>query len=108
MKILLDENLPHKLRLEVVGHDVFTVDYMGWSGVENGELLKRAIDENFDVFISNDRGLQYEQNLAGLPIAVVVLLPLINTVEAIRPLIPKLDAALLRIKPGQILKVSPT
>jgi predicted nuclease of predicted toxin-antitoxin system len=75
MKILLDENLPHQLRLEIREHDVFTVAFMGWSGVDNGELLQRAIAADFAVFISNDRGLEYEQSLSGLAIAVVVLLP---------------------------------
>jgi hypothetical protein len=44
MKILLDENLPHKLRHEIIGHEVFTVAYMGWSGIENGKLLTRRIE----------------------------------------------------------------
>ena len=78
-----------------------------WVGpVWRTELLRHAIDEGFAVFISNDRGLEYEQNLAGLPIAVVVLLTPTNTIEAIRPLIPKLDATLVQIRPGQILKVT--
>ncbi|HEY2413701.1 MAG TPA: DUF5615 family PIN-like protein [Pirellulaceae bacterium] len=52
MKLLLDENLSHKLRTEIVGHDVFTVAFMGWPGVENGELLTRAATDGFDALIS--------------------------------------------------------
>ena len=67
MKVLLDENLPHPIRLELPGHDVITTAYMKWSGIENGELLRRAAEAAFDVVITNDRGLEYEQNLEALP-----------------------------------------
>ena len=69
------------------GHAVFSVAYMGWGGVENGELLRLAGAEGFDALITNDRGLEYEQNLDTLPLAVVVLLPRANTLEAIRPMV---------------------
>ena len=106
MKVLLDENLPHQMRQEIVGHDVFTVAYMGWSGIENGELLERAAASDFDVLISNDRGLEYEQNLGSLPIAVIVLLAPANTIEAIRPLYPQLLAALQSLQPHTLVKLS--
>ena len=51
MKILLDENLPHALRHEIQGHDVFTVQFMGWSGLKNGELLARAMAAGFGAII---------------------------------------------------------
>jgi predicted nuclease of predicted toxin-antitoxin system len=105
MKLLLDENLPHKLRTEIVGHEVFTVAFMGWSGVENGELLIKAAAEGFDALITNDRGLEYEQNQMALPLAVVVLLVSSNTIEAIRPLFSALDAALTSRSPGALVKV---
>jgi hypothetical protein len=60
VKILLDENLPHQLRPELAGHDVFTAAYMSWSGIENGELLRLAAGAGFDAVITNDRGLEYE------------------------------------------------
>ena len=94
MKLLLDENLPHKLRTEITGHEVFTLAFMGWSGIDNGELLIKAAAVRFDALITNDRGLEYEQNQSGLPIAVIVLLSSSNTMEAIRPLYPALTAAL--------------
>jgi hypothetical protein len=71
MKLLRDEHVPHSLRPEIVGHDVFTVAFMGWSGIENGELLSRAAAAAFDALITNDHGMEYEQNLANLPLAVV-------------------------------------
>jgi predicted nuclease of predicted toxin-antitoxin system len=90
VKILLDENLPHQLRLELPGHDVFATSFMGWGGIENGELLRRAATEQFDVLVTNDRGLEYQQNRNALPVAVVVLLVESNTIESIRPAIPTL------------------
>jgi hypothetical protein len=105
MKLLLDENLPHQLRTEVAGHDVFTVAFMGWSGVENGELLAKAAEAGFDALITNDRGLEYEQNPATLPLAVVVLLVHSNTIEMIRPLYVELEAALNSLAPRTLVKV---
>ena len=107
MKVLIDENLPHQLRLEIVGHDVFTVAYMGWSGIENGELLQRAAASDFNVLITNDRGLEYEQNLDSLPIAVIVLLAPTNTIEAVRPLYLQLHESLDAMKPRALVKIGP-
>jgi Domain of unknown function (DUF5615) len=106
MKLLLDENLPHKLRTEISGHEVFTVAFMGWAGVENGELLTKAASAGFDALITNDRGLEYEQDARSLPLAVVVLLATTNTIEAIRPLVPALEAALKSLAPRVLVKVS--
>jgi hypothetical protein len=105
MKLLLDENLPHKLRTEIVGHEVFTVAFMGWSGIANGELLAKAAAAGFDALITNDRGLEYEQDRAALPLAVIVLLVDSNTIEAIRPLYASLDAALRSLAPRTLVKV---
>lgn len=106
MKVLLDENLPHQLRRELSGHDVFTAAYMNWSGIENGELLRLAAENGFDVVITNDRGLEYEQNLSALPVAVVVLLAKANTIEAIQPLCGPLLVALARIRACEFVKLS--
>jgi predicted nuclease of predicted toxin-antitoxin system len=106
MKVLLDENLPHQLRLELPGHDVYTVAYMKWAGIANGELLRRAAAEGFDAVITNDRGLEYQQNVGTLPVAVIVLLAKANTIEAIRPLCPQLLAALARLRPCEFVKLS--
>jgi hypothetical protein len=62
VKVLLDENLPHLLRTNLGDHDVFTVRYKGWASLKNGELLKTAEDDGFDVFITGDQTLSYEQN----------------------------------------------
>ena len=90
MKLLLDENLPHQLRHELPGHLCNTVAYMGWSGVENGELLKRPETAGFEALVTKDANLQYEQNLVNLPIAVLILHALSNDIDDIRPLLPTL------------------
>jgi len=94
VKLLLDENLPQQMRLELPGHDVFTVSYMKWSGIENGALLRLAAEAGFDAVITNDHGLEYEQNLQSLPVAVVVLMLPSNTIESIRPHYARLQSAL--------------
>jgi hypothetical protein len=73
VKVLLDENLPHLLRNNLGNHHVFTVRYKGWAGLRNGELLKTAEDDGFEVFITGDQTLCYEQKLIGRRVAVVVL-----------------------------------
>ena len=105
MKLLLDENLPHPIRLELPGHQVFTAAFMKWHGIENGELLRLAAANGFDALITNDRGLEYQQNLDALPVAVVVVLAKANTIEAIRPVYPELLAALMRIQQGEFMKL---
>ena len=79
MRILLDESLPKELKAELPGHDTRTVQEMGWSSVKNGELLMRAAAE-FDVFITADQNLRYQQNLSALPIAVAVLVAKSNRI----------------------------
>lgn len=106
MKLLLDENLPHQIRSELPGHDVFTVAYMRWVGVENGDLLRLAAAAGFDALITNDRGMEYQQNVGTLPLAVVVLLAKANTIEAIRPLYGELLAALARLRPREFVKLA--
>ena len=105
MKLLLDENLPHQLRHEITGHDCATVAYMGWAGVENGELLNRATSAGFNALLTKHEGLEYELNLVNLPIAVVVLHALSNKLDDIRPLLPALHQALMNLPPKQITHV---
>jgi hypothetical protein len=105
MKLLLDENLPHQLRLEIAGHEISTAAYMGWSGVENGAPLQHAANAGFDALITNDRGLEHEQNQGALPIAVIVLMTRSNNIEAIRPLYSQLQEKLQRLRPCELIKV---
>jgi predicted nuclease of predicted toxin-antitoxin system len=83
MRILLDESLPRRLRGVFTDHDVVTVVEAGWSGVKNGELLQRA-STRFDLFVTADQNLQYQQNLDALPIAVAVLVARDTRYESLR------------------------
>lgn len=97
MKILLDENLPHKLRHHLPGHDVFTAAFMNYAGLKNGRLLKEAATAGFDVVVTLDSGLRYQQNLSDLPCAVLVLKCASNAFEHIEPLLPDVLSALRSI-----------
>ena len=105
MKVLLDENLPHQLRTLLTGHNCFTVTFMGWNGVKNGDLLQRAATEGFDVLVSGDQGLAYEQGLASLPIAVIVLITRDNKLATISSLGPRILAALTSLTPKSLVKI---
>jgi predicted nuclease of predicted toxin-antitoxin system len=106
MKLLLDENLPHQLRNELPGHNCFTVAYMGWGGIENGELLALAASGGFEAFLTKDANLQYEQNLKDLPVAVVVLYAVSNDIDDLRPLLPVLLKALTQLPSKRVTHVS--
>ena len=73
MKILLDESVPQKLRLLIDGHTVVTTWFLGWSGLKNGALLNAAEEAGFDLFVTADQELKYQQNLAGRRMALLVL-----------------------------------
>lgn len=73
MKVLLDENLAHRLRNNLGPHDVFTVSYKGWARLKNGELLRTAENDGIEVFLTGDQTLVHEQDLAGRSIAIVAL-----------------------------------
>lgn len=98
MRLLLDESVPSRLRRSLPDHAVRTVVEMGWSGVKNGKLLALAADE-FDAFITVDKNLPYQQNLATLPVAIVVLDAASNELTALLPLVPQLLRALSSMKP---------
>ena len=95
MRVLLDECVPRALRKELPGHDVRTVAEAGWAGVKNGELLQLAANK-FDVFLTIDRNLEYQQNFSGIVLAVVVIHAASNDIAVLRPLMPAVLAALPR------------
>jgi predicted nuclease of predicted toxin-antitoxin system len=87
VRVLLDECLPRRLKRELAGHEARTVPEMGWAGKKNGELLALAAAD-FDVFLTSDRNLSYQQNLDAFDIAVIVLLAVSNGIDDLRPLVP--------------------
>ena len=73
MRVLLDENLDHRLRKSLGKHEVFTVTYKGWTGLKNGELLRAAEEDGIEIFLTGDQTLVDEQNLTGRRLAIVAL-----------------------------------
>ena len=73
MKVLLDENIPHDLRPFLRHHDTFTAAYLGWAGLKNGALLEAAENDGFDVLVTGDLSLPYQQNMEGRRLAIVSL-----------------------------------
>lgn len=94
MRVLLDECIDWRLSRDIAGHDVRTARQMGWSTIQNGQLLTLAV-EHFDVFITVDRNLSFQQNLAAYDIAVVVLRARSNRLHDLRVLVPSLLATIL-------------
>lgn len=91
MKILPDESLPGKLRNDFSEeHEVLTIRDMDWLGKKNGELLKLMAENNFELFITVDRNLPYQQNLQRLTLTICVLRAKDNTRETLRLLIPRI------------------
>lgn len=105
MKVLLDECVDWRLGRDIVGHDVKTARQMGWAAIKNGELLALA-EQQFDVFVTVDRNLSFQQNLAALSIALVVLHARTNRLADLRPLVPKVLAAIESAIPGAITVVA--
>jgi hypothetical protein len=104
MRVLLDECVPRALRRELAGHDVKTVGESGWPGVDNGELLQLAAQE-FDVLLTVDRNLEYQQNFSGLKLAVVVIEAPSNDVAVLRPLMAAVREAISKAQPGVVTRV---
>jgi hypothetical protein len=105
VRILLDEDLPRRLRRQFPGHQVRTVQQQGWGGVGNGELLRRAADAGFEILLTADQNLIYQQNVAGSAIGVVVLIARSNTLEDLLPLVPSVIDAITEVKPGEVRRV---
>lgn len=105
MKVLLDECVPRKLKRELAGHEVQTVTERGWSGIENGQLLTLAAAE-FDVFLTVDKNLQYQQNLKAFHIGIILLMAKNNRFKTLLPLMPAVRAELAQIKAGDLVRVS--
>lgn len=105
MRILLDENLPPALKPLLIGHEAKTVAEMGWTQTKNGALLALMKDQ-FDVFITGDRNMQYQQQMTEIPIIFVVLIAVTNKISDLSPTIPILLPMLEKLQPGTVTEVS--
>jgi predicted nuclease of predicted toxin-antitoxin system len=102
MRILLDECVPAPLRDILTGHDCSTSKELGWDSIKNGELLRRA-EAQFDLFITADQNIRYQQNLSGRTIRIIEL-----STNKLRRLIAAKDliqSALSGIKPGEFVQI---
>ena len=100
MRILLDECIPRRLKNSLLGHDVKTVVEMGWSGIKNGALISKA-KSLFDVFLTVDQNMQYQQNLTKSDIGVIILSAKSNDIADLEPLMPKVIALLSSVEKGR-------
>jgi len=103
-RVLLDECIDRRFRSHIKEHDVRSVPEMGWAGSRNGDLLKTAAEE-FDVFVTVDQNLYFQQDLRGLSLAVIVLRAASNRLPDLLPHIPALQAALTDLRPHQVTLV---
>jgi len=102
MRLLLDECVPARLVRALPSHQVSTVVQEGWSGVKNGKLLALAATR-FDVLVTVDKNLQYQQNTSALPVAVLVLDAVSNELSSLLALVPALEAELINLKPNRYI-----
>lgn len=99
MRILLDECLPRELAVELVGHEVSTVQQAGWGGLKNGQLLEKA-SGRFEVLLTIDQQIERQQNIPA-DLAVITVRARSNRIQDIRPLVPALLQAVKEAKPGK-------
>jgi predicted nuclease of predicted toxin-antitoxin system len=105
MKLLLDECTPKRLKRDFVGHQVSAVDDVGLKGVTNGQLLRAAVDMEFDVLITVDRNLPSQQNLSQLPLAVLILVAQPCRYPELKLLIPRALQSLETLKAGNLITI---
>jgi hypothetical protein len=94
MRLLLDENLPKRLKLDFPEHEIFTVRDRQWNGIKNGELLNLLLDNSFNALLTFDKNLQHQQNFSKYTITVFVLTAQINQYKELTKLTPKVKAYL--------------
>jgi hypothetical protein len=105
MRVLLDECLPRKLKHELSTGTVRTVPEMGWAGTKDTPLLRLA-ETAFDVFITADQNVEYQQNLSSTVLGIIVLVAPNNRFETLRPLMPQVEVALQTIQPGDLVHIT--
>jgi predicted nuclease of predicted toxin-antitoxin system len=105
MKILLDECIPRKLKYSLPDHECQTVSEAGFAGEKNGSLLDLAERAGFEVFVTMDKGLEYEQNLAGRSIAILTLRAKSNRLADLLPLMPDLLGTMKLTRKGEINRI---
>ena len=90
MKVLIDENLPKRLKQDFQDYQIFTVREQGWQGKQNGELLKLMLQEQFTVLLTFDKNIQHQQNLKNYPLNILILNAVDNRYLSLKPLVEKI------------------
>jgi predicted nuclease of predicted toxin-antitoxin system len=104
-RTLLDEQLPIELKAALTNVSAASVHELGWSGIKNGELLRRTAEAGFTVFLTMDRGLPFQQNLRQRPFGVLVLRAPTSRLIDLLPLVPGVLAAIATLQPGEVREV---
>ena len=107
MRILIDECIDERFRNSFPGHDCQTSRYAGLAGLKNGDLLAAAEAAGFEVFLTVDQGIEYQQNLSGRNIAIIILRAKSNRLADLLRLVPASVSSIESIHPGQIVKIGP-
>src|SRR5258708_5805871 len=105
MRVLIDECIDERFRDSLPGHDCQTARYAGLAGLKNGELLIAAETAKFDVFLTVDQGIEYQQNLTGRNIAIIIFRAKSNRLKDLLPRVPACRAYIESIQPGQIVRI---
>ena len=105
MKVLLDECVTRYLKRDFVGHEVLTAEEAGFKGLKNGRLLQAASGQ-YEVLVTVDQNLQYQQNLKNFAIAIIVLKAKRSTYPMLKPLMPQVLETLKKVKPGEMILVA--
>ncbi|MDO1445960.1 hypothetical protein Q0590_06835 [Rhodocytophaga aerolata] len=104
MKILLDENLPKRLKKDFPAHDIYTIWEKAWNGKKNGELMALLKADEFQILMTFDKNLPFQQNFDKYPITVFVLDAADNTYTTLKELVPLINKEMRKdLMPGPIV-----
>ena len=106
MLVLADESVPRRFTRLITGHEVRTVQEAGWTSLTNGELLRVAAEAGYEAFVTVDQNIPFQQNLKLVKLGVIILVGQSNRFEHLELLLPATLAALLTIKPGDVVRVA--
>ena len=105
MRILIDECVDERLRHALLGHDCQTARYAGLAGLENGDLLAAAEKAGFELFLTVDQGIEYQQNLTARKLAIIILRGESNRLKDLLPLVPVCLGCIKLIEPGRVISI---
>ena len=106
MRVLLDNNVNYRFGQLLRGHEVIHAQDIAWENLKNGDLISAAEREGFDVLITGDKQMRYQQSLAGRKVSIIVLNSLFLKWDFIEPLAPQVNEALDRLEPGSFITVN--